>query len=77
MATPPRGWAKVKEAAQYAGVGKSTFEKWLKDGLKYVKTPTGIRLVKLVWIDEFLETFIVDDQDDIDNIVNEALDGLI
>ena len=31
-----RGWAKITDAVQYAGVGKFTFEKWLKNGLKYV-----------------------------------------
>jgi hypothetical protein len=52
------GWFKVKDASKYAGVSERTFEDWLKQGLKYVQIPSGLRLVKPEWIDQFLEQFI-------------------
>jgi hypothetical protein len=52
------GWYKVKNGAKYADVSERTFEDWLKQGLKYVQIPSGLRLVKPEWIDQFLEQFI-------------------
>ena len=51
------GWCKVKKATAYAGVSDRTLEDWLKQGLKFVRLPTGTRLIKFQWIDEFLEGF--------------------
>jgi len=77
MATS-NGWAKVKEASAYAGVKPRTFRKWFSEGLRSVRTPTGTILVKLEWIDIFLERFeINNNHDGITDIVNSALDGLI
>ncbi len=74
--TSPIGWAKFSDAARYAGVGKSTFNKWTKHGLKYSKAPTGARLFKLEWIDDFLEEGLVDETDNLNNIVDEVLEGV-
>jgi hypothetical protein len=52
------GWFKVKDAANYAGVSERTFEDWLRQGLKYAKIPSGLRLTKPEWIDQYLEGFI-------------------
>lgn len=52
------GWVKVRAAAKYAGVSERTLEDWLKQGLKYAKIPSGLRLIKLEWIDQFLEKYV-------------------
>jgi predicted site-specific integrase-resolvase len=51
------GWGKIKSAAAYAGVSERTLEEWLKQGLKCSRLPSGLRLIKFQWIDEFLEEF--------------------
>jgi hypothetical protein len=51
------GWGKVKNVARYAGVSERTVEEWLKQGLKCSRLPSGLRLVKFQWVDEFLEDF--------------------
>ena len=73
MAT--EGWAKVKPAAKYAGVSERTFRNWLKQGLKHARLPSGMILVRFKAIDDFLESFVVDD-DKTDEIVNEVLRDL-
>lgn len=77
MTTPPIGWAKVKDAAHYAGVGDRTFRKWFSEGLRCVKAPTGAILVKLDRIDEFLEGFTVDATDNINQLVDSVLEGVL
>jgi excisionase family DNA binding protein len=52
------GWLKVKDAAKYAGVSERTLEDWLKQGLKYAQIPSGLRLIRPEWIDNYLEQFI-------------------
>jgi len=66
-----QGWAKVKQAAKYAGVSERTLEDWLKAGLKYAQLPSGLRLIKIEWIDEFLEGFMA--QDKVEEIVSDVL----
>lgn len=51
------GWAKIKGAAEYAGVKERTLRSWLKEGLKYSRLPSGTILIKYAWLDEFLEGF--------------------
>ena len=67
-----KGWAKVKTAASYAGVSERTVEDWLKQGLKCSRLPSGLRLIKYQWVDEFLEKFS-DSQNRIDQIADEVL----
>ena len=69
------GWVKVKEAARYAGISERTLEDWLKNGLRYAQLPSGLRLIKLSWIDEYLENF-VRTQNKTDEIVNEVFSKL-
>jgi hypothetical protein len=71
------GWAKVPDAARYAGVGVRTFRKWMKDGLRYSKAPTGTYLIKIEWINDFLEGFVVDGRENLNQLVDSALDGLV
>ncbi len=70
-----KGWCKIRVAAGYAGVSDRTLEDWLKQGLKYVRLPTGTRLLKYEWVDEYLERF-ADSNNQIDIVVNEMLSGL-
>ena len=68
------GWVKVKEAAKYAGVSERTFEDWLRQGLKYSQIPTGLRLIKTEWIDQYLEKYIAKpDSNPVDQIVDDIL----
>jgi excisionase family DNA binding protein len=67
-----KGWAKIKDAASYAGISKRTVEDWLKQGLKCSRLPTGLRLIKYEWVDEFLEKF-GNPQNKIDQIINEVM----
>jgi excisionase family DNA binding protein len=66
------GWGKIKEAASYAGVSPRTVEDWLKQGLKCSHLPSGLRLIKFQWVDEFLERF-ADSLNRADQIVDEVL----
>ena len=67
-----RGYGKVKEAARYAGVSPRTLRKFLRQGLKHARLPTGTILIRYGWIDEFLERFEVEDgQDRVKELVDE------
>ncbi|MFC1817103.1 hypothetical protein ACFL0M_14475 [Thermodesulfobacteriota bacterium] len=54
-----KGWAKIKHAARYAGIGERTFRKWLKQGLHHSRLPSGRILVSLKAIDDFLSGYEV------------------
>jgi excisionase family DNA binding protein len=73
--TGNRGYAKVKEAANYAGVSERSFRDWLKDGLRHSRLSTGTILVAYAAIDEYLERFEVR-TNKVDNIVDEVMQEL-
>lgn len=66
------GWAKIKGAAEYAGIKERTLRSWLKEGLKHSRLPSGTILIKYAWIDEYLEGFQAK-EDFADSLVNETL----
>ena len=66
------GWCKIKRAAAYAGVSERTFRKWLKQGLKHTRLNTSTILIKYIWIDAFLESFL-EQENEVERIVNETL----
>lgn len=70
-----KGWAKIKQAAPYGGVKERTFRKWLREGLKYSRLPSGTILVKYSEIDKFLESYEVRDNE-INKIVDEVCNDL-
>jgi hypothetical protein len=73
-----RGYAKVKEAARYAGVSPRTLRKFLRQGLKHARLPTGTMLIRYGWIDEFLGGFKVETgQDRLDKLVEEVTRELV
>ncbi len=69
------GWGKVKEVASYAGVSERTVEEWIKKGLRCSRLPTGLRLVKYQWVDEFLEKY-ADSFNRVDQIVDDLVQDL-
>ena len=76
VATPdPRGYAKVKPAALYAGVSERTFRDWLKDGLPYFRLSTGTILMSYKDIDAWMQKFRVDESKT-DAIVDELMKGM-
>jgi len=66
------GWTKIKHAAEYAGIKERTMRTWLKQGLRFSRLPTGTVLIRYSAIDEFLESYEVQDNE-IDKIVDEVL----
>lgn len=77
LISPAYGWAKIKDAARYAGIGDKTFRKWLKKGLRYSKAPTGVLLVKLDDIDAFLMEFEVLETDEVSGIVDSVMSEFV
>jgi excisionase family DNA binding protein len=51
------GWAKIKQASEYAGVSERTLRDWLKQGLRHSRLQSGHILIKYGWLDEFLEQY--------------------
>ena len=70
-----RGWSKVKEAANYAGVSVRTLRDWLKNGLRHSRVSAGMILVSYAAIDEYLVGFEVN-ENHFDDIVDEVMEGL-
>jgi len=57
MAKPkPTEWCKPGKGAIHGGVSTDTFCDWFKYGLRYVRLPSGHRLTRFSWIDDFLES---------------------
>jgi hypothetical protein len=63
------GWLQVKSAAAYADVCERTMRSWLKKGLRHSRLPSRTILVKAEWLDEFLENFEVDRENEADQII--------
>ena len=72
ISSDTRGWAKVKEAAKYAGVSERSFRDWLKNGLRHSRVSAGMILVSYAAIDEYLVSFQVN-ENQVDNIVDEVM----
>lgn len=69
------GWGKIKDAARHAGVSERTVEDWIKQGLKLSRLPTGLRLFKYEWIDEYLEKYMAS-SNRVDEVVDEIMAGM-
>jgi excisionase family DNA binding protein len=69
------GWAKIRQAARYAGVSERTLREWIHAGLKHARLPSGHILVKFEAIDEFLTGFVTDEKR-VDRIVEDVLRGM-
>lgn len=66
-------WMKIPAGAEYAGVSIRTFRDWLKKGLKHVRLDSGMILTKDIYVDSFLEQFIVQDSTTSSTFVDEML----
>ena len=71
----PRGHAKAKQAAKYAGVSERTFRDGLKEGLPHFRLFTGTILMAYKDIDAWMQNFRVDESK-ADAIVDELMRGL-
>lgn len=50
-------WGKVPTVARYADLSPRTIRSLLKSGeIRYTRLPSGTILIKLAWIDEYLES---------------------
>lgn len=55
-------WGKVPTIAHYADLSPRTIRNLIKAGeIRYTKLPTGTILIKLAWIDEYLESKAITD----------------
>lgn len=70
-----QGWAKITQAAKYAGVSERTFRAWLKDGLPYSAPPVGPCIVRFGDIDDYLKRYTAS-QRKVDEIVDSITRGL-
>ena len=71
-----RGYAKVNQAAKYAGVCERTFREWLKNALRHIRLPSGTILIPYAWIDEYLMGFADKGTNQVDEIVNQVVKEL-
>ena len=67
-----RGWLKVKETAVYCDMSERTVRSWLKYGLRHSRLRSGTILIKVSWIDEFLERFETE-ENEVDRIVEDVM----
>ena len=70
-----QGWAKIKPAAEYAGIKERTLRGWLKNGLRHARLPTGTILIKLTEVDAYLEGFS-GKESEVDKITSEIMKEL-
>lgn len=70
-----QGWCKIKQACKYSGVSERTFRKWLRNGLKHSRMPSGTILINFEDIDTFLKKYEVN-HNQVDEMVDEVLKGL-
>jgi excisionase family DNA binding protein len=67
-----KGWASVKDAAKYAGFSERTMRKFLKQGLKHSRLPSGTIRIRYQDIDDYLEQFQVKE-----DRINVIVDGIL
>ena len=67
-----RGWLKPKAAAMYCDIGERTMRTWLKEeGLRSARVRGSI-LIKVEWLDEFLEQHELTNGNEVDRIVSDV-----
>ena len=67
------GYAKVKDAAQWAGVSERTFRDWLKDGMPHIRLKSNHILIKYEYIDQWLNQFEVT-TNNVDELVEKVME---
>ena len=76
MQATHRGWLKIRPAAAYAGVKERTFRSWLRAGLRHSRLPSGMVLVSIQAIDEYLQSFEVN-QNIVDAVVDDVMKRVV
>jgi excisionase family DNA binding protein len=71
-----KGWLKPKAAAEYADVGERTLRTWLKEEALRSSRVRGTILIRVEWLDEFLEQHELKPEMLVDNIVSEVCKNL-
>lgn len=73
------GWAKVSGVCEYTETEKRTVRTWLKAGLKHSRLPSGMILIRLADVDDYLEKFAVaqNEGSKVDRIVADVLREVI
>ena len=69
-------WLKVKSAAKRADHSERTVRDWLKAGLRHCRLKSGGILIKVEWLDEYLESFECQ-ENEVDSIVDEVCGGIL
>ena len=64
------GWLKPKAAAKYCGVGERTLRTWIKDEGLRSSIIRGTILIKVGWIDEFIQQHETSEEKQVDRIVD-------
>ena len=67
-------WGKVPQSAKYAGVSPRTFRKWLKEGLRHSRLPSGTILTNRCDIDDFIRKWSRT-ENETENLVNEIMNS--
>ena len=67
------GWAKIPQIAEYLDLSPRTVRKLLKQGLRHARMESGTVLVKYSDADAFLEQFIDDPGQQVDDAVAEVM----
>ena len=69
------GWRKVSGVCEYTETEKRTIRSWLKAGLKHSRLPSGMILIRLADIDDYLDKFAVTEAEGskLDKIVHDVL----
>jgi len=69
-------WLRPNQAASYCGISRRTLYVWFKKGLRYVKIGQ-VRLVRRTDIDEFLLQGYAINENEVDDMVTEILQGVL
>ncbi len=64
------GWAKIRQAAAYAGVSTRTMRDWLRMALKYSRV-RGCFLIRYSATDDFIERYSAS-ENEIETVVNDT-----
>jgi len=70
-----KGYARLKNACEYADISKSTLRNWINDGLRYTKVK-GITLIKYSDIDNYINQFSGDPGIKSSAIVDDVINDL-
>lgn len=68
-------WFKIKSMTGYCGASERTCRSWIKNGLRFVRLPSGMLLVKREWIDAYLMGF-EHRENAVEKIVSEVMEDL-